>query len=142
MADLMFLQGSGIEFQPGDTVGVIPQNSKDEVQKIMKRLKILDRAETVVTVSVKPGAVERKAHVPPHIPTKATLRHILQTCLDIRAVPKKVTAPYAERECVCVCVFSGLFSELRRESDQSTLGILAMGSFESADCADSHYPHL
>jgi sulfite reductase alpha subunit-like flavoprotein len=71
-------------------VGVIPQNSKDEVRKILKHLKILDKADIVVTVSVKPGTVKRKACVPPYIPKKATLRHILQTCLDIRAVPKKV----------------------------------------------------
>lgn len=90
MGDLTFWQGSGIEYQPGDTVGVIPQNSEDEVQKIMKHLKILETADTVVTVSVKPGTVKRKACVPPYIPVKATLRHILQTCLDIRAVPKKV----------------------------------------------------
>ncbi|XP_021921277.1 methionine synthase reductase-like isoform X2 [Zootermopsis nevadensis] len=83
------VQGSGIEYQPGDTVGVIPQNSEDEVQKIMKHLKILERADTVVTISVKPGTVKKKACVPPYIPVKATLRHILQTCLDIRAVPKK-----------------------------------------------------
>jgi sulfite reductase alpha subunit-like flavoprotein len=88
----MFWQGSGIEYRPGDTIGVIPQNSKDEVQKIMKHLKILERADTVVTVSVKPGTVKKKACVPSYIPMKATLRHILQTCLDIRAVPKKVTA--------------------------------------------------
>jgi sulfite reductase alpha subunit-like flavoprotein len=85
------LQGSGIEFQPGDTIGVIPENSKDEVEKVMKHLRVSQRADTVVTVSMKPGAEKKKkACVPPHIPTKATLRHILQTCLDIRAIPKKV----------------------------------------------------
>jgi hypothetical protein len=94
LADLTFWQGSGFEYQPGDTVGVIPQNPVDEVQKIFKHLKISERADTVITVSVKPGIVKRKACVPPYIPTKATLRHILQTCLDIRAIPKKVTALY------------------------------------------------
>jgi sulfite reductase alpha subunit-like flavoprotein len=84
------LQGSGIDFQPGDTIGVIPENSKDEVERVMKHLKVSERADTIVTVSVKPGTVKKRVCVPPHIPTKTTLRHILQTCLDIRAVPKKV----------------------------------------------------
>jgi sulfite reductase alpha subunit-like flavoprotein len=84
------LQGSGIDFQPGDTIGVIPENSKDEVERVMKHLKVSERADTIVTVSVKPGTVKKRACVPPHIPTKTTLRHILQTCLDIRAVPRKV----------------------------------------------------
>lgn len=84
------IQGSGIDFQPGDTIGVIPENSKDEVEKVMKQLRISEKADTVVTVLVKPDTVKKKACLPPHIPTKTTLRHILQTCLDIRAVPKKI----------------------------------------------------
>jgi sulfite reductase alpha subunit-like flavoprotein len=90
MSDTFSLQGSGIDFQPGDTIGVIPENSKDEVERVMKHLKVSEKADTVLTVSVKPGTAKKKACVPPHIPTKTTLRHILQTCLDIRAVPRKV----------------------------------------------------
>lgn len=93
------LQGSGIDFQPGDTIGVIPENSKYEVEKVMKHLKISERADTIVTVLVKPGTLKKKACVPPHIPIKTTLRRILQTCLDIRAVPKKVTTDYGLLGC-------------------------------------------
>ncbi|XP_069695846.1 methionine synthase reductase-like isoform X3 [Periplaneta americana] len=82
--------GSDIVFQPGDTIGIIPQNPESEVEKIFKHLNILEGVNDIVVVSVKPGTLKKKACLPSYIPAKTTLKTIFQTCLDIRAVPKKV----------------------------------------------------
>ncbi|KAJ9601835.1 hypothetical protein L9F63_000017, partial [Diploptera punctata] len=79
-----------VKFQPGDTIGVIPNNPDREVEEILKCLKCLDKADTVVSISVKAGTLKKKACVPLYIPTKTTLRHIFKQCVDIRAPPKKI----------------------------------------------------
>ncbi|PSN52178.1 Methionine synthase reductase [Blattella germanica] len=83
------IQDGNIEFHPGDTIGVIPQNPEKEVEEILRHLKILEKADLPVNITVKPGTLKKKASVPSHIPAKTTLRHIFLTCVDIRAVPKK-----------------------------------------------------
>jgi sulfite reductase alpha subunit-like flavoprotein len=76
-----------LDFEPGDAIGVISPNSTAEVEALLDRLKVKEVADKVFTLSVKPGT---KGKLPPHLPTKTTLRNAFLYYIDIRTSPKKV----------------------------------------------------
>ena len=69
---------------------MIPSNPEQEVEEILNRLKLLEKASIAISLRVKQGTLKKKACVPSYIPTKTTLMHIFKDCVDIRAPPKKV----------------------------------------------------
>ncbi|KAL3837612.1 hypothetical protein ACJMK2_022958 [Sinanodonta woodiana] len=83
------LQDEGFVYQPGDSFSIICPNPAEEVQDLLTRLKIDDKADLPYKLSVLPGSKKKNASIPSHVPESATLRHIFTTCLDIREPPKK-----------------------------------------------------
>lgn len=75
---------------PGDTIGICPRNDKEEVEKLLARLGVIDHLDITCQLSVKVDCGKKNASVPPHIPVVSTLREIFESCLDLHAVPKKL----------------------------------------------------
>ncbi|KAG7170887.1 Methionine synthase reductase-like [Homarus americanus] len=76
-------------YEPGDSIGIIVENPKYEVEIVLNLLEITDIADKIYEISVVPNTKKKVAKVPSFIPVKSSLRYILEHCLDIRAVPKK-----------------------------------------------------
>ncbi|KAK3579904.1 hypothetical protein CHS0354_031423 [Potamilus streckersoni] len=83
------LQEEGFVYQPGDSFSIICPNPAQEVQDLLKRLKLDEKADMPYKLSVLPGTKKKNASIPSHVPESASLRHIFTTCLDIREPPKK-----------------------------------------------------
>ena len=83
---------SAIEYQVGDTIGVLCHNRPEEVDLIKNRLTDADSKSWTkpcqVTLSTEASA---KAKQPPHLPLGVTsLLKIFSSAVDVRAVPKKL----------------------------------------------------
>ncbi|XP_063422616.1 methionine synthase reductase-like [Mytilus trossulus] len=78
-----------MEYLPGDSISVVVENDKNEVEALLKRLSVLKCADTTCSLTVIEGTKKKNASVPSHIPPVCTLRHIFTTCIDIREPPKK-----------------------------------------------------
>ncbi|XP_063381963.1 methionine synthase reductase [Cydia fagiglandana] len=77
---------SNFEFKAGDTIGILPRNSPDDVNAILDHLGI-SQGDQLYNLTVDSGS---KTKVPAHVPVRATLRHVLTHCLDLRGVLKKL----------------------------------------------------
>ena len=76
--------------RPGDSIGVVCPNRAEEVEELVSRLNLTSVAYRTCTVGLLSDTRKKNAIVPPYLPATATLFHILQTCCEIRDVPKKV----------------------------------------------------
>lgn len=83
---MFFFQNSNFKFKAGDTIGIIPQNRENEVEFIISHLDLSSHADLAYTLRSQKGI-----KIPNHIPVKSTLRHVLQSCVDIRCILKKVS---------------------------------------------------
>eukprot|EP00794_Sanderia_malayensis_P003706 gene3706-4226_t len=79
------------EYQPGDTFSIVCPNDDQTVEFLLQRLGLTASADFVFTVksSENGGAKSQSTSWPDYIPQESTLRHVLKTSIDIRAVPKK-----------------------------------------------------
>ena len=85
------LEGTDIQCEPGDSLGVVCANPSDEVDVLIERLNLGDVADVPCSVAVREGTAKRNPKVPDFIPTSGwSLRRIIKEVLDIRSVPKKV----------------------------------------------------
>jgi sulfite reductase alpha subunit-like flavoprotein len=93
----VFSQGSGICSEPGDSLAIICPNRPGEVDQLVVRLKLDDRCDQVVELSLaaEAAAGRRSAKVPDFLPSGFTLRELLTWHVDIRSVPKKVSVRVA-----------------------------------------------
>ncbi|XP_036266100.1 methionine synthase reductase isoform X6 [Pipistrellus kuhlii] len=78
-------------YQPGDAFNVICPNSDSEVQSLLQRLQLADQREHHVLLNIKADTKKKGAALPQHIPERCSLQFILTWCLEIRAVPKKIS---------------------------------------------------
>ncbi|XP_075146777.1 methionine synthase reductase [Haematobia irritans] len=76
-----------IQWQPGDTVAILPRNSDEDVQLLLKYLELHDVADSVCS-AVSKSSNKKKLNLT-HIPSPSTPRQILSDCLNIRAILKK-----------------------------------------------------
>lgn len=89
------LTNSLLEYQPGDSIGVVCPNTSSDIEALLERLELLDRADVPFRLSVRPELAALKMGsklkylIPPHLPQQATLRHVLTHCCEIRSVPRK-----------------------------------------------------
>ncbi|KAH3826136.1 hypothetical protein DPMN_128029 [Dreissena polymorpha] len=83
------IAGTGITYRAGDAISVVCPNPPEEVEALLKRLGLQDKADTPIQISVIEGTKKKSAAVPKHVPPKCTLRHLFTTCLDFREPPKK-----------------------------------------------------
>ncbi|KAH3826153.1 hypothetical protein DPMN_128049 [Dreissena polymorpha] len=89
LAVTISIAGTGITYQAGDAISVVCPNPPEEVEALLKRLGLQDKADTPMQISVIEGTKKKSAAVPKHVPPKCTLHHLFTTCLDFREPPKK-----------------------------------------------------
>ena len=80
-----------LDYNPGDSFGIICPNSEDEVDALINRLGYQEQANLVFALTAK-EAMENKKRAkgrPDYIPQECTIRQALTSCLEIRAVPRK-----------------------------------------------------
>ncbi|GJQ77629.1 hypothetical protein Trydic_g12757 [Trypoxylus dichotomus] len=73
-------------FQPGDTIGILPNNDINEVNEIFERLNcfdLLDKKCCIILLDAK------KARLVSHLPINTTLKEVFLQNVDIRTPPKK-----------------------------------------------------
>ncbi|XP_041372278.1 methionine synthase reductase-like [Gigantopelta aegis] len=83
------LKESNMKCEAGDAISVICPNPLSEVERLLDRLGLKEKAQVPVLFDVLPNTKKRNAAVPPYFPQRTTLQHLLQTCVDIRDPPKK-----------------------------------------------------
>ncbi|XP_005094471.1 methionine synthase reductase [Aplysia californica] len=83
------LQGAGVNYRPGDSISVICPNNCSEVDMLLERLGISNKADDCMTLNIIPNTKKRRAAVPSFMHEVSTLRHTLTTCLNIREPPSK-----------------------------------------------------
>ncbi|KAK9509068.1 hypothetical protein O3M35_006467 [Rhynocoris fuscipes] len=84
----IFIDIKDLEYHylPGDTVGILPENSENEVNLILKLLGLQDKADDILEISL---STANKKKIPLYISEITTPRHLLKTCLDLRSIVKK-----------------------------------------------------
>lgn len=80
---------NSLDYEPGDSFGIIVQNREEEVELFLSLLGISDVAEKMYELSVDPSTKKKGAAIPKHIPVRSSLHFVFQSCVDIRSVPKK-----------------------------------------------------
>ncbi|KAH8295227.1 hypothetical protein KR018_008874 [Drosophila ironensis] len=88
VVELTLDPGSPFDFQPGDTLAVVPRNSRQLVDRLLKRLELMTSADTCCHVKLIPGCA-KKSKVPAHIPQPSSPREIITDCLALNSVPQK-----------------------------------------------------
>ncbi|XP_013395361.1 methionine synthase reductase-like [Lingula anatina] len=83
------ITGTSIDYEPGDTFGVVCVNDKKECDMLIDRLQLSDIADVPFRMMLKQETKKKLAVVPPHLPNPCTVRHALVTGCDIRTAPKK-----------------------------------------------------
>ncbi|KAH8315164.1 hypothetical protein KR074_007302 [Drosophila pseudoananassae] len=77
------------EFQPGDTIAVLPSNDGKLVDELLVRLELMSKADTMCNIKLSLMCAKKGAKVPAHIPQTTSPREILTHCLALNAVPQK-----------------------------------------------------
>ncbi|KAH8288416.1 hypothetical protein KR054_002552, partial [Drosophila jambulina] len=80
---------SSFDYQPGDTIGVVPSNCPDVVDALLTRLDLKDKADAGFILKLVLNCAKKNAKVPAHIPPSTTPREILTHCLALGSVPQK-----------------------------------------------------
>lgn len=117
-------------YEPGDTIGVVCPNSDDDVNFILSRLGLTSLADAQcslqlidadmasaassaaaaapsATAAAVPSAGSmrgKRTSLPEHLPPVSSPRRILQTCCEIRDVPRKVRVWQFICSCGFVCL--------------------------------------
>ncbi|XP_046978249.1 methionine synthase reductase-like [Vanessa cardui] len=82
------IEGSNFDFAAGDTIGIVPQNNKSEVDDIINHLELISVVDLNYTLRV--ASEQKGAKIPAYIPVTSTLRHVLTHCVDLRGIIKKL----------------------------------------------------
>ncbi|KAI6645703.1 NADPH--cytochrome P450 reductase [Oopsacas minuta] len=77
-------------FQAGDAVGILCPNDEFEVEYLLQRLHLKDKANSLIELSIIPHNKKNGACIPPYIPNICSVKELFLHHLDIRAIPKKV----------------------------------------------------
>ncbi|XP_017111190.1 methionine synthase reductase [Drosophila elegans] len=80
---------SSFDYQPGDTIGIMPSNKPELVEKLLQRLELKDQADTSCHLKLVLHCANKSAKLPAHIPTATSPREILTHCLSLCFVPQK-----------------------------------------------------
>ena len=76
-------------YEPGDSFGIICPNSNAEVEELITKLGLNEKADTPFSIQLKTSTSKKSASVPNYIPEISVIRHTFLTCLEICAVPSK-----------------------------------------------------
>ena len=83
------ITGCNMTYEPGDSFGVVCPNPKAEVDELITRLELTEKADIPFSIQLISSTTKKAASVPNYIPEYSTIRHSLLTCLEIRSVPSK-----------------------------------------------------
>ncbi|KAK4881281.1 hypothetical protein RN001_004600 [Aquatica leii] len=78
------------QFQPGDTIGILPENDTNEVELLLKRLDLTSVGRKTYRLEILKDTLKKNAAVPQHLPNQGTLLEVFLRHLDIRTPPKKL----------------------------------------------------
>lgn len=76
-----------MQFHPGDTIGILPTNSDDEVSIVLKTTSLSELCEQKISIQLNAGS---KKKFPNYLPQETTIRKCLRECLDFHTIPKKL----------------------------------------------------
>ncbi|XP_037041144.1 methionine synthase reductase [Bradysia coprophila] len=74
-------------FNPGDTIGILPINSDDEVTIVLEAASLSELSQLKIAIELAAGS---KKKLPNHLPQETSIRKCLLECLDLHAIPKKL----------------------------------------------------
>jgi len=77
------------DYEPGDTIGVLPSNKTGVVDHLLHRLELTDQADTTCHLKLALNCAKKNAKLPAHIPATTSPREILTHCLSLNFVPQK-----------------------------------------------------
>lgn len=83
------ITGCNMSYEPGDSFGIVCPNASAEVEELITKLGLEEKADVPLSVQVISSTTKKAASVPNFIPEFSTIRHTLMTCLEIRSVPSK-----------------------------------------------------
>jgi len=129
------ITGCNISYEPGDSFGVVCPNVSAEVEELITKLGLSERANVPFSIQLMTSTTKKAASVPDFIPEHSTIRHTLLTCLEIRAVPSKALVrvlsehasdPQEKRRLQELCSKQGAsdYTRLIREPGLSLLDLL------------------
>ncbi|XP_045473677.1 methionine synthase reductase-like [Harmonia axyridis] len=75
-------------YEPGYTIGILPSNSIELVNRILIRLGLEDVADQCYKLSLDESATKKL--IPKHLPVYGTLRNLLLHNVDLTSAPKKL----------------------------------------------------
>ncbi|XP_060649689.1 methionine synthase reductase [Drosophila nasuta] len=78
-----------LNYDPGDTLAVLPCNNSNVVAKLLQRLNLTEQADITCYVRLVPNCTKKTAKVPVYVPTSATPREIFTFYLNLHGVPQK-----------------------------------------------------
>lgn len=87
--DLKFENDKVIEFRPGDTIGILPNNTEEDVNFIIDRLKLRENCDLTFELKIKENS-KKSVKLPIFVPVLFTIQRTIRECLDLYGVPKKV----------------------------------------------------
>ncbi|XP_017076463.2 methionine synthase reductase [Drosophila eugracilis] len=114
---------SSFDYQPGDTIGILPSNRTEIVDRLLHQLELIDKADTTCHLKLALHCAKKNAKLPAHIPPETTPREILTQCLSLNCLPQKQ-------------LLSALAGFTRDDKERSFLACL------SSKQATSHYQSL
>ncbi|XP_016949338.1 methionine synthase reductase [Drosophila biarmipes] len=104
---------SFFDYEPGDTIGVVPSNVTEVVDNLLQRLDLSNHADTTCHLKLALNCAKKNAKLPAHIPATTSPREILTHCLSLNFVPQKqllsALAGYTSNEkerCFLACLSS------------------------------------
>ena len=129
------IAGCNMSYEPGDSFGIVCPNVSSEVEALITKLGLSEKADTPFSIQLMTKTTKKGASVPSFIPDNSTIRHTLSTCLEIRAVPSKAlvrvlseqaTDPQEKRRLQELCSKQGMsdYSRFIREPNFSLLDLL------------------
>ena len=83
------ITGCNMSYEPGDSFGIVCPNTSAEVEELIMKLGLADKADVPFTIQLITTTTKKAASVPNFIPVFSSIRHALLTCLEIRGVPSK-----------------------------------------------------
>ncbi|PFX32393.1 Methionine synthase reductase [Stylophora pistillata] len=124
-----------MNYEPGDSFGIACPNPKTEVDELISRLDLTEKADIPFSIHLIPSTTKKAAVVPNYIPENSTIRCTLLTCLEIRSIPSKAllrvlaehtTDPQEKRRLQELCSKQGTsdYTKFVREPSLSLLDLL------------------
>ncbi|GMH32828.1 hypothetical protein BSKO_00662 [Bryopsis sp. KO-2023] len=93
------LEGSNIQYSPGDSLGVVAQNSEASVRSLLERLSVPGDQ----VFGVKASQDESTQELLPHLHCPCTVRHALMHGCDLTSIPRKTLLRYLAEQCSDQC---------------------------------------